>query len=181
MATEAPTLRIRYAMLPEVAATSPYRHTFPHRLNVTTLTAGSLADAATGTPASTDSTATRVARARRLRMPSRSAAPGAPDRQCRSQLRCFGCWDARGKGQDESTRATVRPMIVPVTARPTPNRRVSGSHRLPPATSTKSGTHPQYDPSPGITSDGPIRATHGPRQPTAAPAISPAVSPRSTR
>src|SRR4051812_7169138 len=88
MATEAPALRIRYAMLPEVAATSPYRHTFPHRLNVTTRTAGSLADAAPGTPISTESTAIRAARRSRIRMPSRSAACRAVARQTRSQLRC---------------------------------------------------------------------------------------------
>src|SRR5690348_13831076 len=99
MTTEAPTLRTLYAMLPEVAATSPYRQTFPHRLKVTTLTDGSAADAATGAPASTDNTATSAATARRIRMPSRSAAHGGEARQCRSQHRCR-------TDQDDSTSAT---------------------------------------------------------------------------
>src|SRR3954447_22232378 len=89
MTTEAPALRTRYAMLPEVAATSPNRHTFPHRLNVTTLTAGGVADAATGTPAGTDKTATRAARTRRIRMPSRSVGSLGHGRKSRSQDGCY--------------------------------------------------------------------------------------------
>src|SRR4051812_23562783 len=108
MATAAPTLRIRYAMLPEVAATSPDRHTLPHRLNVTTRTAGRLADAVTGTPTRTDSTATRAARARRIRMPSRSVADRARVRQCRSQLRCFQRHeDEHSEHSEHATRRTT--------------------------------------------------------------------------